>query len=284
MESPSHTSATAGAAPCPQLLRRETEKPCCCTSAATSSKRWGWRGTISHCTEPAALFATKSGASCAGAAGARGIKRFKAARNSASSPSRALASITTGRPPAAHHARPCAICAVSGVASNFTLPKMPCTGAPNWRKRSASACDCAHTAASPPNAGRASQPTRSALRSEWALSRALANTSGTPCCWHTATMFGQTSVSMRMPMAGWNCARKRRTAPGVSHGCHTCMSPGCSSALPSARPVAVPWVSSRRMPGIWRRRARTRMAAAHVSPIDTACTQTQPLLAGVPAP
>ena len=26
------------------------------------------------------------------------------------------------------------------------------------------------------------------------------------------------------------------------------------------------------------------MAAARVSPIDTACTQTQPLLAGVPAP
>ena len=75
-------------------------------------------------------------------------------------------------------------------------------------------------------------------------------------------------------MAGRNLRRNRATAPGVSQGCHTCTSPGSSSFSPSARPVAVPWVSNRRMPGNRSRSAASRMAAARVSPSDTAWIHT----------
>ncbi|MNV83646.1 hypothetical protein D3C71_1774630 [compost metagenome] len=75
-------------------------------------------------------------------------------------------------------------------------------------------------------------------------------------------------------MAGRNLRKNRDTAPGVSHGCQTCTSPACSSFSPSALPVAVPWVSSRRMPGNCSRSSASKMAAARVSPSDTACTQT----------
>ena len=75
-------------------------------------------------------------------------------------------------------------------------------------------------------------------------------------------------------MTGRNLRRNRPTAPGVSQGCHTCSSPGSSSFSPSARPVAVPWVSSRRMPGSCSRNWASKMAAARVSPSDTACTHT----------
>lgn len=63
----------------PQLLRRATRKPRAAASAATSSKRCGWRGTISHCTCWAA-----------------GVLR-QACSHRASSPSRELASSSTGR-------------------------------------------------------------------------------------------------------------------------------------------------------------------------------------------
>ena len=111
---------------------------------------------------------------------------------------------------------------------------------------------------------------RRALRQDLSFKRALANTRGTPLRWQAAIRFGQTSVSISTPMAGRNCRRKRATAPGVSHGSHTCTSPGCKSFSPSARPVAVPWVSSRRMPGNCARNSRSKMAAARVSPRDTA--------------
>ena len=54
-------------------------------------------------------------------------------------------------------------------------------------------------------------------------------------------------------------ARKRRAPPGVSHGSQAWRSPSRSSAVPAARPVAVPWVSSRRRPG---RAARKRVDQA----------------------
>ena len=76
-------------------------------------------------------------------------------------------------------------------------------------------------------------------------------------------------------MAGRNWRKKRRTAPRVSQGCHTCTSPGKSSFSPSARPVAVPWVSSSRMPGSCWRNSASKMAAARVSPSDTAWIQTK---------
>ena len=71
-------------------------------------------------------------------------------------------------------------------------------------------------------------------------------------------------------------ARKRRTAPGVSSGSQHCVSPSRSSAMPASRPVAVPWVSSRRMPGRRARRASTSAPDARVSPSDTACSQIAP--------
>ncbi|KEH10109.1 hypothetical protein GY14_08765 [Delftia tsuruhatensis] len=118
--------------------------------------------------------------------------------------------------------------------------------------------------------GRASGATRSAWPSDLSLSRALASASGTPSSRQMATRLGQTSVSMSTPTAGLNCCTKRRTAAGVSQGCQTCRSPDCSSRRPSVRPVAVPWVSSRRMPGRRSRSAVSKMAAARVSPSDTA--------------
>ena len=46
---PSSATALLRAKPGPasQLERRETRRPCCSASACTSSKRCGWRGTIS---------------------------------------------------------------------------------------------------------------------------------------------------------------------------------------------------------------------------------------------
>src|SRR3989344_4683463 len=75
---------------------------------------------------------------------------------------------------------------------------------------------------------------------------------------------------LALPAAG----QQHHGAPGVSQGCHTCTSPGSRSFSPSARPVAVPWVSSRRMPGSCSRSWASKMAAARVSPSDTAWTQT----------
>jgi len=88
-----------------------------------------------------------------------------------------------------------------------------------------------------------------------------------------AAISGQTSVSISTPMRGWNLSRKRATAPGVSHGCQTWVSPGSSSLAPSSRPVAVPCVSRIGTPGYCRRSSAIRMAAARVSPSETACTQ-----------
>ena len=87
---------------------------------------------------------------------------------------------------------------------------------------------------------------------------------------------GQTSVSISTPMAGRNCARKRRTAPGVSKGSQVWRSPSRSSSRPASRPVAVLWVSSRRSLGRRSRSAATSAAAARVSPSDTACSHSQP--------
>src|SRR5436853_54610 len=81
-----------------------------------------------------------------------------------------------------------------------------------------------------------------------------------------ATRLGHTSVSMSTPTAGLNCCTKRRTTAGVSQGGQTCGSPGGRSRGPSVRPVAVPWVSSRRRPGRRSRSAVSKMAAARVSP------------------
>ena len=97
---------------------------------------------------------------------------------------------------------------------------------------------------------------------------------GTPRCAQPATRLGQTSVSISRPTSGRKCAKKRPTAEGVSHGCQTCTSPGCSKALPASRPVAVPWVSTRRMPGRLSRKRASKATAARVSPSDTACNQT----------
>jgi len=97
-----------------------------------------------------------------------------------------------------------------------------------------------------------------------------------------STITGQTSVSISTPMRGAKRSRKRPTAPGSSHGCQTCRSPGCSSLAPSSRPVAVPCVSRIGMSGCWRRSSAIRIAAARVSPSETACTQ-QPPVASVSA-
>jgi hypothetical protein len=83
-----------------------------------------------------------------------------------------------------------------------------------------------------------------------------------------------------MPMRGRWWAKKRCVAPGLSHGSQRWRSPSRSCAAPASRPVAVPFVSSRRSAGSRSRKASISDAAARVSPSDTAWTQTQPLEGG----
>ena len=198
-----------------------------------------------------------------------------ACKHMASSPSRLLANISTGLCRRLRSALPSATCAASGRASNLKLPGTPRTGASSARKRSASAALWAQTPASALKAGPLSQDARWYACKDAALKRAFTRYTGTPACAQPARSCGHTSVSIKRPISGAVCCRKRRTAPGESQGCQTCTSPGCSRATPAARPVAVPWVSTRRMPGIALRKAATNRAAARVSPSDTACTQTR---------
>jgi hypothetical protein len=65
-------------------------------SAATSSKRCGWRGTIIHCTSCTRL-AIERIAPCSGGTGEVAPKRLSTSSSNRSSPSRELASTTIGR-------------------------------------------------------------------------------------------------------------------------------------------------------------------------------------------
>ena len=243
----------------PHVLRRTTPRPADVMRPATSSKRCGWRGTT-----------TSRGFGDAAA------WRAHAASSIASSPSRVTAASTTGRPRASRQAAPRASSAASGDMSNFRLPLTCTCGAPTSRRRAASASVCASTSAKCSTAGRITARSRSPLRRLFSLRRALASTMGTPCRSAACSRFGQISVSISTPTRGRNWRKKRFTTPGVSYGSQACWSPSRSSALPAARPVAVPWVSSIRMPGRALRKASISAAAARVSPSDTACTHTQP--------
>ena len=234
IESPSQTSAEAASpgGASAQALRRDRLKPASPISAATASKRCGWRGTT-----------TSSGR---GAATAR-----QAASRLASSPSRVDRREHHGSRDERRLPAPAALdhagfgCEVElEVAGDDDLARRrrragarrrPRSGRrprPGFRTPAAAghrpagrAAGCARSGgrwrASP--AGRAPSP----RRARWARSRFP-------------------SARRRPVRSG---ARKRRTPPGVSHGSQAWRSPSRSSSWPAARPVAVPWVSSRRRPG-----------------------------------
>ena len=227
---------------------------------ATSSKRCGWRGTSNS--------SGRSGLACTASLQARS--------KGPSSPSRVLAARTTARPRLARHARPSASLPGSGVRSYFRWPITCTCRAPARRKRSTSASDWASTDARLATAGRISASKRRPLARLRSERRALASTIGTPWTCAACSKAGQTSVSISTPTAGRCACRKRRTAPGVSQGSQACASPSRSSELPAARPVAVPWVSSRRSVGSCARKAAIKGAAAWVSPSDTACSHSRP--------
>ena len=268
-----------------QPLRRTTVSPLPRSSASTSSKRWGCRGTTTSSGRTAGVAGMVVGeppSEAAGASRAEPCGVVQAASNSASSPSRVLVASTTGRPTASRQRRPAATSRGSGAMSNFRLPQTSTLPAPATRRRVASPSVCARTSATRRAAGRNSAEKRRPRRRLRSLSRALASTIGRPAACAAASRFGHTSVSISTPTAGRKCLMKRPAAPGVSYGSQVCRSPGRSSAAPAARPVAVPCVSSRRRPGSRSRSASTSDAAARVSPSDTACSHSQPDDAGSP--
>ena len=185
----------------PVALRLIQDRPLRARNAATASNRGRCRGA-----------STSNAVGCA-------VRKIRCASSAArSSPACVLPATHMGRASAyfARSALPRSRTEGAGSRSNLRLPPtwMRAAGTPREAKRRASASDCASTDTPCASAGCSRdfrRRRRAALRSD---SRALTNNTGTPARVHSASRFGQTSVSAISNSAG----RNRRSVPRRHQG------------------------------------------------------------------
>ena len=209
----------------------------------------------------------------------REARRFPGISSSSSfsSPSRVLASSSTGRPSVAFHSRPAASCAASSATSNLRLPVTSTRGAPERAQARgvglALRADRGQAADRRARSARASAGSRAPSFSDM---RALASTHRHAVALRSAaSRFGQSSVSISTPRRGRKCSRKPlhrlRIVVGQEGGEHR-LAVDLLQRLAAGRGGA----GHRRSRGraACRCSARTSGAAARASPTETACTQS----------
>ena len=185
-------------------------KPCCAASAATSSKRCGWRGT----TQPARgrrRRRARSGRACTSARNSRLLALARAGEHHHRLAARRRA--RRGPAPAAP---------ASGAASNFRLPNTPLTVAPACASRCASAFGL-RPHGGQRRIGRARQARQPPRLRQRLLAQARVGQhqrhAARPALRHQV---GPDLGFHQHAALGWKWSRKRRTALGVSQGSQAC--------------------------------------------------------------